>query len=389
VPLDNVRLTAVTSANPAVRIVSALPPVVGSLAPGATAPVAFKFYAGRDGVSAACGSPLTFDVTAASDQSAPSVRSFTLTAERSTVAGPLSYGFETDFSGWSVVAGSVTRVAGGAPGSTGGSLHFRANLNNDCNAVLSPVIKPTGTSTASMYVDYILETGNWDRANLRAVDVATGAKSLLTPTGATYNAAARFDMSPLLCDGLARVAGWSGSFATWRQANFDLSPYAGKEIRLEARESTDASSLGSQGFWMDAVQVTNATELDCDVQTDACAPLPAEVSPDGDPVPFTIGKSGTDLALQFSEVAGAASYNVYRGSLASLAQGIYDHGALPGLCGIVDALPGDGFVAFTVAGSGVPDDSYLLAVGRTPAGESAYGIGVGGQPIPVALNSCP
>jgi hypothetical protein len=176
VALDNVRLASVISSNPAVRIASALPQLAGSLAPGAFAPVSFKFYLGRDGTSAACGDPLPFTVTATSDQSGASVRSFTLTAERSTVAGPLSYGFESDFSGWSLVAGSVTRVAGGAPGSTANSLHFRANLNNDCNGVQSPVIKPTPTSTMSMYVNFILETGNFDRANVRAVDAKTGEK---------------------------------------------------------------------------------------------------------------------------------------------------------------------------------------------------------------------
>ena len=48
-PLTNVRLASVTSSNPAVRVASALPQLVGSLAAGATAPVAFKFYLGRDG----------------------------------------------------------------------------------------------------------------------------------------------------------------------------------------------------------------------------------------------------------------------------------------------------------------------------------------------------
>jgi hypothetical protein len=386
VPLDNVRLAAVTSSSAAVRIASAIPQLAGTLAPGATAPVSFKFYLGRDGTSAACGDPLTFTVTATSDQSAASVRTFTLTAERSTIAGPLSYGFETDLSGWSVAAGSVTRAGGGAPGSTAASLRFRQNLNNDCNGVLSPILKPTATSTMSMYVNYILESGSFDRANVRVVDVATGAKSLLTPTGATYNTTADTN---LLCDNLGNLRGWAGSFGTWRQANFDLSAYAGKEIRLEARESTDSGVLGSQGFWMDLVQVQNATQINCDAQSQICAALPPEVSPEGDPVPFTIGRSGADLQLVFSESAGAASYHVYRGSISNLTQGIYDHAALPSLCGFLDAAPGDGSVTLTVPDASIPDDSYLLAVAANAAGESKYGSGVAGAPIPLALNACP
>jgi Peptidase family M28 len=386
VPLDNVRLASVTSSNPAVRIASAIPQLAGSLAPGATAPVSFKFYLGRDGISAACGDPLGFTVTATSDQSPASTRAFSLTAERSTVDGPLTYGFETDMSGWSTIAGVVNRVGGGAPGSTGSSLHFRTAVNNDCNGVQSPTIEPTATSTMSMYVDYILENGNYDRANVRAVDAATGEKFLLSPTGATYNTAAD---SNLLCDNLGNLKGWSGSFASWRQANFDLSPYAGKEIKIEARESTDASVTGSQGFWMDLVQVTNATQINCDAQSETCAALPPEVSPEATPVPLTIDKSGTDLVFTFSESTGAASYNLYRGSLTSLGQGIYDHAALGGLCGFLDGAVGDGSVAVTLDAASIPDDSYLLAVAESSAGESRYGSSTGGAEIPLALNACP
>jgi hypothetical protein len=384
VPLTNVRLAAVTASSPEVRIASALPQLVGSLGVGAAAPAAFKFYLGRDGVSAACGEPLTFMVTAASDQSAPTVRSFTINAERSTSTGSLTYGFETDFGGWELASGSVTVEPGGAPGSIGGSLHFRAGVDNDCNAMVSPLLKPSATSTLSMYVNYVLQSSS-DRANVRVVDAKTGGKSLLTPTGAVYG------MTPdvwLLCDNLGNLRGWSGSHGTWRQANFDLSPYAGKEIRLEARESTN-STLANQGFWMDLVQVTNATQIDCDLQSDSCAALPPEVSPVGDPVPLTIGRAGTDLILVFSESAGATQYNVYTGSLASLAHGVYDHAAAFGLCGFVDDTVGDGSVAVAAADAAIPDNSYVLAVASAPVGESRYGTSSSGANIPLALASCP
>jgi hypothetical protein len=192
-----------------------------------------------------------------------------------------------------------------------------------------------------------------------------------------------------MCDNLGNQRGWSGSHAAWTQASFDLSPYAGREIRLDVHESTDTSVLGSQGFWMDLVTVTNATQINCDGQGEACAALPPEVSPDEALVPLTVGKSGTDLVFTFAESASALTYNLYRGSLASLAQGIYDHAQLPGLCGFVDGAPGDGSVAATVPDASVPDDSYLLAVARNGAGESKYGTRTGGSDVPLALNSCP
>lgn len=386
-PLSNVRLASVTSSNPAARIVSALPQLAGSLAVGATVPVAFKFYLGRVGVSATCGDVLSFSATASSDQSPPSVRTFTLTAERSTTSGPLSYGFETSSSPWTPVAGPDPWKAGtGAPGSAGGSLQFRTGVNNDCVGVQSPIIKPSATSTMSMWVNYQLENGSFDRANMRAVDTTTGAKTLLTPTGAVYNTTANVD---LLCDNLGNLKGWSGSHAVWAQANFSLGAYAGKEIRLEVRESTDQGITGTQGFWMDLVQVTNATQINCDAQSESCAALPPEVSPDGDPVPLTIDKSGADLAVTFSESAGATTYNLYPGSLANLAQGIYDHALAAGLCGLVDGLVGDGSVTVTVPASTIPDNSYVLAVAESAAGESRYGMATSGAQIPLALASCP
>src|SRR5262249_27948542 len=147
-PLTNVRLAAVVPSHPAVRIASAVPERLGSLAVGATVQATFAFYLGRDGVSAGCGDALPFDVTAASAPSPEETRRFRLTAERTPAAGPLTYGFEGNFSGWTVTSGSFTVVAGGASGSTVGSLHSR-NINNDCDAVESPIVLPAAGSTMS------------------------------------------------------------------------------------------------------------------------------------------------------------------------------------------------------------------------------------------------
>jgi hypothetical protein len=135
--------------------------------------------------------------------------------------------------------------------------------------------------------------------------------------------------------------------------------------------------------------VTNATQINCDAQSQTCAALPPEVSPEGDLVPFTIGKSGTDLGFTFSESLGAVTYHLYPGSLASLGRGIYDHRAAAGLCGFVNDTPLDGSVTVIIPEASIPDDSYLLAVAQSPTGESRYGTRTGGTEIPLALNSCP
>ena len=385
VPLTNVRLASVTSSNPAVAIVSALPQLVGSLGVGASAPASFKFRLGRTGTSAVCGESLDFTVTATSNESPASVRSFSLSAERTAAAGPLAYGFETDLSGWTVTSGLFSRGVGGAPGSTAFALRSRNNAN-DCNAVESPILKATAGSSMTLYVDYIIEAGNFDRAVARAVDVNTGVKTLLTPTGATYNTTSGVN---LLCDNLGNLQGWSGSHGTWRQATFDLSAFAGALIKIELRYSTDSFVQGSQGFWFDNVQISNAAQIDCDAQTNTCAAYPPEVSPPAAVQPFTVDKNGTGYLLTFGESAGASAYNVYPGSLAALQSGRYDHASSAGLCGFVDGSPGNGVVSVTVAGSAIPDNAYLIVAAANAAGESKYGVDSAGHEIPIALSSCP
>ena len=379
--LNNVRLQSLTASSPIVRIAAGVPQAVPSLDVGQTAVLTFKFYVGRDGTSAACGDTLSFTATAQSDEAPAAARTFTLTAERSIVNGALNYGFESDFSGWTVLNGSaINRFAGGAPGSATASLHFTPSANG-CAAIQSPIIKPSATSTMSAYVNYIIDTTG-DRANMRAVDAKTGEKFLLTPTLAPYTVSGHRN---LLCDNMGNVAGWNGSNATWRAANFDLSPYAGREIRLEARYSTD-SNVGTQGFWMDFVQVSNAQQLNCDAGSNVCAALPSEVSPAGDPIPLTVAASGTDLNISFDVPAGAAAFSLYAGSLASLSQGIYDHVPLPNAC-TVPTLPGSTVV--TMPSASVPDNSYVLAVARNTAGEGRYGVRTGGADVPLSLSACP
>lgn len=389
-PLTNVRLTALAADSPAVRVVSPVPYLIGSLAVGATAPLPFKFDLGRGATGAACQQTITYTATLASDQTAPAARGFAMVAEQDAFTGTLSWGFETggNLQGWTVSPASpagFTQVAGGPAGSTAFSLHS-GNASNGCYQATSPLFTPSATSALTMSVNYAIEAGNYDRAVMRAVNPATAAKTLLTPTGAVYNTTAG---ASGLCDGIGALQGWSGAQASWRAANFNLAAFAGAPIRLEAGYSTDGSLQGAQGFWFDAVQVTNATQLSCDAQSNVCAARPPEVSPAGAAVPFTIGKSGTNHTLRFSESAGAAQYHVYAGTLANLSRGYYDHGAASGLCGFTDALPGDGQVTATVTASNLPDNAYFLAVAAAASGESPYGSGLAADSVPVALNACP
>jgi hypothetical protein len=388
--LTGARVDSITANDPAVQVTTAMPIPIGNLTVGQSYPLSFNFDLGKNGNSVACGSTIQFTATVASDQSPANARSFSLQAEKDTQNGTIAYDFENDFSGWTVSTGTFTRAAGGAPGSTGFSLHSRS-ANNVCDAIVSPVFTPSAASTMDMWVNFSIE-GNagagsrWDRAVVRVINTTNGTKTLIVPTGVAYNTTGS---DPALCDGIGSLQGWSGDHLTWSQASFNLSSFASIPVQIEVRFSTDSSTLGTQGaaqgFWFDKVQVSNATGDGCDAQSNVCQALPGEVSPSGSPTPLTIAKGNPNETLTFAESANATAYNVYAGTLAALAAGGYDHAPIAGLCGIVDALPGDGSVTASAA---LPEGDYFLAVGKNALGESSYGMGTAG-PIPPGSPVCP
>ena len=328
--LTGVRLDSVTSGNPAMELVTAMPQAIGNLAVGQSAPLTFSFNLGKNGNSASCGGTIPFTVTVVSDQSPASARSFSLQAERDLQSGTITYDFEADFSGWTVSTGTFTRASGGAPGSTAFSLHSRS-ANAICDAIVSPVFTPTASSTMGLWVNFSIE-GNagagsrWDRAVVRVVNTTNGVKTLIVPTGVAYNTTGS---DPALCDGIGSLQGWSGDRLVWSSASFNLGSFAGIPIQVEVRYSTDNSTLGTQGtaqgFWFDQVQITNATGDGCDAQSNVCLARPGEVSPIGSPTPLTIDKGNPSETMTFSEVGTATVYHVYAGTLASLQTGTYDH----------------------------------------------------------------
>ncbi len=396
--LSNVRLAALSADSPAVQVASPIPYSIGALAVGASVQVPFKFYLGRSGTSATCQQAFTFTVTLTSDQTTPRVRSFALTGEQSPITGTLTYGFETagNLEGWTLSSNNAyTQNAGGAAGSTANSLHITHTTSTFggraiCSGVYSPEFTPAASSTVTAWIDFGI--GASDRASLRAVNSATGARTLLVPNAGVLYSAASADTT--LCEGQSGTMGWSGdtlTTKTWRSTTSPLAALAGTPLRLEMRYSTSSLWLahGSQGFWFDNVQITNATVPGCDAQSNSCAALPAEVSPAAGPVPFTLGKSGGNNTLRFSEVTGATSYHVYGGTLSSLLSGVYNHGALTGLCSLTDGTLGDGQVTATTPAANLPGNNYFLAVAKGAAGESPYGFNSAGAAIPLALNNCP
>lgn len=385
--LTGVTVDSITSTDPAMELVTAMPLALSNLSVGQSAPVTFSFNLGTNGNPAACGSTVPFTVNVVSDQSPAIARVFELQVEKDSQSGTITYDFEADFSGWALSSGSFTRAAGGAPGSAGFSLHSSL-AKNACDAIASPVFTPSASSTMDMWVNYGIE-GNagagsrWDRAIVRVVNTTNDSKTLIIPTGVAYNTTGS---DPALCDGIGSLQGWSGDQLVWSQASFNLASFAGIPIRIEVRFSTDNSTnFGTQGFWFDQVQITNASGDGCDAQSNVCLAPPAEVSPLGSPTPLTIGKGSPNDTMTFSESGSATVYHVYAGTLASLQAGVYDHTAVAGFCGIVDVVPGDGGVT---AIAPLPENAYFLAVAANGVGESTYGSSSVGT-IPPGVTTCP
>ena len=244
-----------------------------------------------------------------------------------------------------------------------------------------------------MFVNFSIEgtgTGSnntWDRAVVRAINATTGVKTLLVPTFTPYNTTGD---NVTFCDSIDQLQGWANNNGpAWTQAQFNLAAFAGIPIQIEVRFATDGSNLGSEGFWFDKVSITNATQVSCDAQPNACAALPAEVSPEASLVPFTIAPNGASYDLRFSEVAGATRYNLYGGTLSSLYNGVYDHASTGGICSITDGIGGDGQVLASIPAGTLPQNDYFLVTAQSPAGESVYGQNSSGSPIPSALAACP
>lgn len=112
-----------------------------------------------------------------------------------------------------------------------------------------------------MWVWYRIEDwsgGQWsDRANVHVVEGAT--HTLLVPSaGRAYNASG----SGALCH-IGSDPGWAGVGTSWTETRFDLSPWAGREIRLEIHYDTDPAEI-CEGFYVDEIRIDDVLRHACD-----------------------------------------------------------------------------------------------------------------------------
>jgi hypothetical protein len=110
----------------------------------------------------------------------------------------------------------------------------------------------------------------YDRANIGIFDVASGARTLIVPSGGrTYLAS-----GPNGTCGTGGQQGWAGPGPDWLQSTWTATDLgapslAGRKVRLDIAYGTD-SSVSLVGFWFDEVTVTNAYVQGPDQQSDVC-----------------------------------------------------------------------------------------------------------------------
>ncbi|MEM9556091.1 MAG: PQQ-binding-like beta-propeller repeat protein [Acidobacteriota bacterium] len=310
--LTDTRFT-VTSPDPAISITSPMPVIAAaSLAVNAQASASFDFAV--DG--ATCQALADFDVAVTADEMA-------LQTTDSFRYGPLEQDvapaaartddFETDADGWTFEGGFARSTASADSGTW--SVASSSGVDEACDRAVSPPFRVIGSSQVTLAVRYDIEAFSggswWDRANVHAVDQGDGSRTLLIPTGETYDT-----IGGTISGGLCRISGddgWAGSDLSWGDAVFDLSVLTpGRDYVLEVLYATDAVVSGT-GFSFDNVRWLDIQSLSCDVGGDLCVPC----TPPGAPTGLTADASTLGrIDLSWTAVAPApTSYRIYRATV--------------------------------------------------------------------------
>jgi trimeric autotransporter adhesin len=274
----NVRVASVEPlSHPGMTIVSTVAPVP-SLAACATASTGFVFRA----VDMAPDATVRFRVNVTSDELSPATRSqivqFANTEGDNQFRASQTFDFETGAEGWQTVTGTFNRTSV-APGGAGGAGTFyyqsSAFLDNQCDEIQSPVVSLTATSTLSLQNFYDIEpfsAGSWyDRANVGRVNLGTGARTVVTPSGGrTYNAS-----GPGGVCGLDQQPGWAAANANWGASSWTAAALGsasvvGQPLRLNIKYGTDPGG-NALGFRFDQVTLTDFNAKVADGQTDQCS----------------------------------------------------------------------------------------------------------------------
>ncbi len=162
------------------------------------------------------------------------------------------------------------------------------------------------------------------------------------------------------------------SHAVWiNDEDYDLSSFAGTSVKVRfVFDSVNTYGNEWRGAGVDDVLIEDRTYF-CQQFT---PPLPAEVpvNPDTPGEPLVVVKNGSDLTIMWDMDCNEifADYAIYRGTIASLASGMYDH--IPVVCA------DEGHDRTETIESG-EDSYYFIVVSNNSEVEGGYGSGTAGE----------
>jgi len=281
--LTNVRVVAASSpSHPGTTILTPLP-----------APVAASFATCDDVVATldvqpqglVAGETFTLEMSITADELTAPVTaevSFGFLEGDFEFAASRQFTYEGGSEGWQTTAGNFNR-SNAAPGGAGGAgtFYYRSSsfLDDQCDVVRSPLVRLTATSTMTLFNRWRIEDASggqwWDRANIGVVDAATGARTLVTPSGGrAYNASGIGGVC-----GTEGQPGWAGgntaptfdtwATSSWSSAALQTGTLAGVPGYLEVRYGTDPA-VNNYGFRFDDLTLTDAEVETADTQSDVC-----------------------------------------------------------------------------------------------------------------------
>lgn len=126
-------------------------------------------------------------------------------------------------------------------------------------------------------------------------------------TGKTYNGSIASTDNNL--NGSPGFVCGTGALPAYAQSTVNIGAITGAgtiQVRWRQADDTGNTGLAPVGWYVDDVQVTNVGNLQTSCTTAACPVVPMST--------LTHGKSGSNLVESWPGVAGAATYNVYRGT---------------------------------------------------------------------------
>ena len=310
-----------------------------------------------------------------------------LVAASATPTGPTSTGTWTDDAGDS---GAPTLV-GASPwsvqatgGKTGPQVYATGTYPNGvCAALTSPAISVQSTSVLSFASKYDIE-GGWDAG---IVEVAPG------PTYSTWTRLTTVNYPDALSN-TGNACGFPKSFSgtvfshsgtpSYPASAYSgsLSGYAGQDVKLRFRISSDATGAGA-GWWVDDLAVTNAVFRE--VCATATNTTPGEAGPTVSPMTASRAASGTAVDIAYGPACGATDNAVFWGS-GPIVSGVSWTGAA---CALGDT----GIASFDPGDPAPGEFFYFVVVGRNATVEGSYGKAFDGsaeveRPEAVGVGSC-